>query len=204
MDAVGFFFAPPETDPSAHRTPEGYHSVLYLLRRELQDCLFGTVVPEAQVRAHDAPEYRRYRLFATAMVLVSGLDLLGQFRAPLSSVEDRFAGFVTTYLYPGDAAAATTLYGVRNALLHTFGLHDATKQLALTIQPPAHDPAGRRAVSQAGDSWVVELGQLYDDFVRAVAAYRADLLDPDPAHEAKRRDFLAMFTKGGTILIGAI
>ncbi|HEU5452486.1 MAG TPA: hypothetical protein VFU76_10895 [Terriglobales bacterium] len=133
MNDVDFFFTPPTVDPARHRRDDQSYSVLYLLRREAQDCLIGTVIDEAAVRDYPGD---KHRVFASTMVLLSGIDLLGQFLHPTGSVEARFTRFVTTYLYPNDADAAAALYAVRNALMHTFGLQDATRQLSLVLDQP--------------------------------------------------------------------
>ncbi|MEQ1870931.1 MAG: class I SAM-dependent methyltransferase, partial [Vicinamibacterales bacterium] len=66
-DKLAFFFHPPEQEWS-----ETVHSTLYLLRREVQDCLIGRVGPEIEVFRADG----RHRLFASAMVMFAGFDLL--------------------------------------------------------------------------------------------------------------------------------
>jgi hypothetical protein len=61
--------------PDQHVPHWPTYSTLHLLRREIQDCLLGTVVPEK-----DALDQRPYsRLFASAILVSSGIDLSGKF-----------------------------------------------------------------------------------------------------------------------------
>ena len=68
---VALFFA----SPTAPLDPPCDVSTLYLLRREIQDCLFGEIVEEDEA-SQKVPEHR---LFASAMVIFAGFDLLAKF-----------------------------------------------------------------------------------------------------------------------------
>jgi hypothetical protein len=199
MTDVDFFFTPPTVDPALHCRAAQSYSVLYLLRREAQDCLLGTVIDEAAVRHYPGD---KHRVFATTMVLLSGLDLLGQFRDPTASVEKRFTEFVSSYLYPHEDDAAQALFAVRNALMHTFGLQDATRQLSLVLDQPLARGIQPAAVTTAGNRAVINVLQLFDDVVRAVGRYYRDVRTPGEAHDALRQHFAAMFQKAGTIRLG--
>jgi hypothetical protein len=200
MNDVDFFFTPPTVEPARHRRDDQSYSVLYLLRREAQDCLLGTVIDEAAVRHYPGD---KHRVFATTMVLLSGLDLLGQFRNPTASVETRFTQFVRTYLYPHEHDAALALFAVRNALIHTFGLQDATRQLSLVLDQPSARSIQPAAVTTAGNQATVNVLQLFDDVVRAVNRYYRDVRTPGEAHDELRQHFAVMFEKAGTIRLGS-
>src|SRR5262249_55766975 len=161
----------PTIDPENHQTDDSAQSVLYLLRREVQDCLIGTVIDESLVRDYTGD---KHRVFATTMVLLSGIDLLGQFLDPRVNVEQRFIGFVGTYMHPSEPDAADALYAGRNALMHTFGLHDAVRPLSLVLSQTKANTIQAAAVTTAGNRAVVNVPQLFDDFIRAIARYRRD------------------------------
>ena len=71
---IDLFFKNPAEQPDG-----SIQGVLYLLRREVQDCFIGKVVPEDQVIAESQKD--RHRLFATVMVIMAGIDLLAKFYA---------------------------------------------------------------------------------------------------------------------------
>jgi hypothetical protein len=119
---LDFFFTPPTVDMGLHRWSwAGAHcSVLYLLRREVQDCLVGKVVPECDVYETEP----RYRLFAATMVILAGIDLLSKFaEGDLGKVTDRYRNFLTQYADMTEMDANAVWY-LRNAQMHSFGLAD--------------------------------------------------------------------------------
>jgi hypothetical protein len=73
QEQIDFFFAPPLPMQTGSAS-----STLHLNRREVQDCLIGDVVAEDKVLSDPRP---RHRLFATVMVIASGVDLLAKFYA---------------------------------------------------------------------------------------------------------------------------
>jgi hypothetical protein len=190
MDSSEFFFTAPTIAPAKHQQDDAAQSVPYLLRREAQDCLLGTVIDESLVRDHAGD---KHRVFATTMVLLSGIDLLGRFLDPRANVEQRFKRFVRTYMYPDEPDAADALYAVRNAIMHAFGLHDAVRALSLVLDQTKANTIQAAAVTTAGNRAVVNVLQLFDDVIRAITRYRRDLLDADTRHNEKRRNFEAMF-----------
>ena len=71
QEQIDFFFAQPFP-----KQPGPFFSSLHLARQEMQDCLIGTVVAEDAILVYPG---KRHRLFATVMVIMSGIDLLAQF-----------------------------------------------------------------------------------------------------------------------------
>ncbi len=122
-EAITFFFAPPRVDAARYRHGEPQRSVLALVRQEAIDCLVGMWHDEDVVAAR--PD-TYHRLFAAAMVLFAGLDLLAKF---FSGSDDsgqtthRFVTFVQRFMGLTEEDAKT-VWQVRNALMHSFGLHD--------------------------------------------------------------------------------
>jgi len=174
---LGFFFTPPNVSQE-HAIRENKQSVLYLLRREIQDCFIGTVLEEAQVTSQ--PHQGRRRLFATAIMIFAGIDLLGKFASgtnsevkPNGGVTSRFTGFAKDFmgLLPDQSSA---LYKFRNAMVHSFGLYDDREQKRLSIIAlPEQIQIG--VISQDTDGWLLHLPELFDAFVQGVANYRSKL-----------------------------
>jgi hypothetical protein len=103
-DDLAFFFARP-TVPFERHAQRDQQSVLYLVRREAQDCLIGKVVPESQVLR----QFDQHRLFATVMVVFAGIDLVAKFAADNDAdreVRYRFVGFAGDYLSLTDGVPA--------------------------------------------------------------------------------------------------
>ena len=71
-EKIAFFFAPPQPEQEGNS-----RSTLHLLRREAQDCLIGKLVPEENVI--EEAQHEPHRLFATTMVLMTGVNLLAKF-----------------------------------------------------------------------------------------------------------------------------
>lgn len=116
-EAIEMFFMPPTVE-----LREGWVSTLYLCRRELQDCLIGKIVDESELLEH-----RHHRLFATALVALSGIELLATVAPNISgNRRTRFITFLTNYSATTPLAmteeSASVLLDFRNALSHTFGL----------------------------------------------------------------------------------
>lgn len=109
--------------PRANRG-EGWVSPMCLCRQELQDCFVGEIVGEDNLLA-----YPPQRLFATAMVALSGIELMARMVPPPSKnagSRELFIAMVTTYSklakWPLSNEHAQVLLRLRNALSHTFGL----------------------------------------------------------------------------------
>ena len=93
QEQIDFFFAPPlPRQTGVSRSP------LHLARQEMQDCLIGTLVAEDAISAHSGDPHR---LFATVMVIMSGIDLLAKFHAGSESagVHHRFTAFVSAFIF---------------------------------------------------------------------------------------------------------
>lgn len=174
-----FFFTEPQVE-----VPHGRKSVLYLLRREIQDCLFGQVCDERQALLLE----RRSRLFASTMVIFSGLDLLSIFASGRDSFHGagkRFQTFLVRFgaLSESDAAA---IWRFRNSLMHSFGLFHRTPEgtpiRAWLFQQDSPAPVVRRVDEPlvAGGSvegWELSVDDLFELFVNAQDCYRDRLCE---------------------------
>lgn len=128
-ERIAKFFAAPHPLQT-----DGSMSVLHLLRREIQDCFIGDVVPEDRVREHTG----RRRLFATAMLIIAGVDLLAKFYEGTDNVGGagrRFKAFAKRFVFAGfrdaDLLAEVLWVGCRNPLLHSFSVHNHTYRVVV-------------------------------------------------------------------------
>lgn len=97
------------------------YSTLYLLRRDVRRCF----------RRSD-PVY-----WPGAMALLAGVDLLAKFSSgsdSIGGVGQRFKNFVDSFMNAGDG---NSVYELRNALLHSFGVYIGT-----VPAPPPPVPGG--------------------------------------------------------------
>ena len=191
---VDFFFETPDVELARHQLPGGEVSILYLLRREAQDCLFGSVRAESRLWRRRA----RHRVFAAAMVLMAGIDLLSKFApVPQQSVTSRFKGFAERYLQLAPAEAEA-LYRVRNTLMHSFGLYDPSGRVAVAVLNRRPHP-GEKPVVHLNGRWVLLVEVLLAHFLAGVRAYEAEV-------RANRglSQFQAAFAKYGATEFGRV
>ncbi|MCC7178927.1 MAG: hypothetical protein IT177_11110 [Acidobacteria bacterium] len=198
---IAAFFAPP-VPPQL----DGQVSVLHLLRREIQDCLIGEVTPENQTLSR--PERRR--LFATAILLVAGVDLLAKFYEGTDNnggTGRRFKAFATRFILKGFGNAAilseVLWVGCRNPLLHSFGIHNELYNIIVVRRigaAPQGKPEPVLSKSLDGKSYALSVEGLFEAFCRTVAEYRDLLRD----NQDLRRKFDLMFPKYGQISVGAV
>jgi hypothetical protein len=191
--------------PHANRI-DGWVSTLFLCRKELQDCLIGTVVAEAELLTH-----KHHRLFATAMVALSGFELLGQILPPppvppkTKQREEMFKRVVMEFgPAPGESISADQaglLWSYRNALSHTFGLfHMDSFGRVVPIRfydqnGPA--PLVRKVIhgDDEGAEWEVNLDGIVETFLRAAWAVERHVRSTPALHG----HFLQQFARYGRL-----
>ncbi len=200
-ERIAAFFAPPvplQEGPNV--------SVLHLLRREIQDCLIGEVVPEDEVLSRPA----RHRLFATAMLLVAGVDLLAKLYEGADNVGGagrRFKAFAKRFVFAGlanpELLAEVLWVGCRNPLLHSFSVHNQTYNMVVLVRtefapPDKFEPA----VVGAPDNrtFILSVDGLFEAFLRTIATYRK-LLETD---SDLRRNFDSLFPKYGQLAVETV
>ena len=177
-DNLRIFFRDPNEIPEAF----GTHGVLYLLRRDVVRCVQNDNVI----------------LFPALMMMLAGIDLLGKFYAGSdagSFVGDRFRNFIIEYFTSVSDEDAETLYQLRNALLHSFGLFSrgrGGKEYHFAIGPAT------RFVNAFEGRYYINPKDLYAQFESAIQQYQEDL-SSDAALRAK---FQAMFDRYGTTILG--
>ena len=179
-------------DPGVEPSLPGMFGVLYLLRRDLKQCM--TEGPEAS--------------FPAVMLVMAGIDLLGKFYAgsdgPRSSGK-RFKRFVADFMSPRSEGETDAVYQLRNALMHSFGLYskklDAKGKIVQEWRFGFHtgpSPTGEMVSSQGDSKYLFSITTLYRRFEAAVAAYRARLATKPELQES----FRAMFGDYGTTGVG--
>jgi hypothetical protein len=193
--AIDFLFADPATDPAIHQRRDASMSVLYLVRREIQDCLIGTITDETLVIQQES----RSRLFATMLVIMAGFDLVAKFAAgddsrEPGSIERRFRAFLEAYARPSRARSGwdRQLWRLRNELVHAFGVGDV-----IVNGDCPHGSWQRDPVAKRRGLWHVCIDCLYESFRQSLVAYRQDLT----RDEGLRLKFAAMFPKYGSIWV---
>jgi hypothetical protein len=182
---IAFFFTPPEE----FAAKIGTHSVLHLLRREIQECLVGETPQDEEVLldrllAADPPT-PMHRVFASTMLMLGGIDLLAKFYCGSDKdreVKNRFTCFVNHYIQSAHDGAADALYVVRNTLMHSFGLYDKKTKMYIHLhdeRPQVLIPAPA-AIQPLGNTWEVSILLLYRDFIGAIKDYHREVRT-DPA-----------------------
>ena len=202
---IDFFFAAPDT-PSARHSRGSMVSVLYLLRRELLD----TQGYDPAIEYEDTAwrNGAKARLFASLSLMFTGFDLLAKFeQGDEAGVGRRFKAFLRSE-HGGQEpeSIANLLYGVRNSIIHAFGVPDpetlgdmGMTHIAISQRLVADTTMGATPVTVrlSGDVAEVYIDGVYRLFLSAKNRYR-DSLWGDGAEEARER-FDAMFMKYGTI-----
>ena len=201
MTDIDLFFE----DPAIPPTPSGEYSVLYLLRRDIKTCL--------GIDPNTGNSIDRIVWFPGAMAILAGIDLLGKFLAGCDDtggnewrkkVGGRFRAFVKKYFKPISSGDEETIYQLRNALLHSFGLYSEKRSgTVCRIYKFGLNREGGPLVAPApsgGDNYLIDVLTLHNKFETAIERYRADL-------KASKNDlqgyFKLMFPKYGKIHIGA-
>jgi hypothetical protein len=169
-EEVDFFFAAPLPEQTG-----SVRSTLHLLRREMQDCLIGTVVPENEFAAYPG---ERHRLFATLMVIMSGIDLLAKFYAgndKSGCVGDRFKAFAMTFLFSearSPEQCADVLYHCRNTVMHSFNVREKRKQYKVNIVDKASTEVVWPVPGQP-NRFVISVEGLAQAFIKAIESYES-------------------------------
>lgn len=150
-EQIDFFFAP----PLPHQEPvDGYRSTLHLLRRELQDCLVGRLYRDELAPVAKVEKHRR--VFATALVIWTGMDLLAKCHAGRPDPNDvgaKFKKYVDDIIVPrggfvitdkpstpeaeiSETAGEVLYHGMRNPMTHSFNLSASEFDVILYAKMP--------------------------------------------------------------------
>ena len=176
-DAIHLFFE----DPNIFRAPPGNFGILYLLRRDIEQCLASKIQ------------------WPCAMAVMAGIDLLAKFftgRDQSGDVGRRFQFFVKEYFHCTESEGRL-IYQLRNSLLHSFGLYfedPLGTPRRFQLQAGVGKPLIER---EDGGKYRVDLPTLHQRFESAVEKYRQDLF----RHSTLENNFAQMFSKYGCIPI---
>ncbi|HEU4891776.1 MAG TPA: hypothetical protein VFT47_09515 [Vicinamibacterales bacterium] len=176
---------------------DGWVSPLCLCRQELQDCFVGQIVGEDHIFDHPP-----HRLFASAMVALSGIELMARMIPPPPKVSsgELFLAFVAQYSPLAKMKVsdkhARVLLDLRNALSHTFGLYsldeDGNHQ-QLFVFSSNHPEELVRSKEDGGYEVCLEV--LVRLFIRMVEAFRVHLWETPEL----QRYFMTAFHKYGRL-----
>ena len=175
---IDLFFKDPAIEPSR----SGRFGVLYLLRRDIRECVLKGKI-----------------LWPATMAILAGIDLLGKFYAgghTIRKVRARFTSFVDKYFAPISDDDAETIYQLRNALLHSFGLYSRsrTNHYFFSLTLPRVDPWIQRDPPNS-DKYLISIAALYDKFETAVERYRTEL----ETNSELQNNFHNMFQNYGAV-----
>jgi len=182
-------------EPQNYRNPPGAYGVLYLLRRDIFQCM-GIDPTTKQPIPHST-------LWPGAMAILAGIDLLAKYYAgsdEMGKVGERFRSFLDVYFKPIPADDLATIYQLRNSLLHSFGLYSENTYKGITTK--YHFILGQNLSqfisAQPSDVYVVDIRELHKRFESAVLLYKNDI----ERDTILQRNFTKLFPKYGAIIIG--
>lgn len=183
-------------DPHVHIKPPNRYGVLYLLRRDIFKC-FGidpTTSKPIEFRAE----------WPGAMALLAGFDLLGKFLAgndDSMGVGKRFKAFLERYAAALSVSDRDTIYHLRNALLHSFGLYSKDQKTGEEYRFFLTACGGVPLVRhEPFKPYYLDLRVLHEVFEAAVVAYQNDI-EIGPNASSLQWNFWAMFANYGWICI---
>lgn len=202
---IDFFFSAPSTKPEEHRRGDKF-SALYLLRRELLETQgYDPNVDAEEIAWKDGA---KNRLFASLSLMFTGFDLLAKFeQGDGGKVGERYRAFLrSTEGGSLDSTTADLLWGVRNSILHAFGVPDddmlkkmGLKEIAIAQRLVVETTLGAGSVSvrQNGEVAEVFIDGIYRVLLSAIDNYRDSLYGSGT--EPAREQFNQMLAKYGTI-----
>ena len=180
------FFREPNEPPSFPDT----FGVLYLLRRDAIQC--------TGIDPNTGAKNMPIAIWPGAMTVLAGVDLLGKFYTgsdKIGEVGKRFKGFLSQYFAPIKQDDENTIYQLRNALLHSFGLYSETKTEIFRFKIKL---SGGELVTRVDSEKVhVDLKTLHQKFEHAIKEYQCDI----GGCSKLQRNFRNMFHKYGSIYI---
>jgi hypothetical protein len=116
------------------------------------------------------------------MAMFAGIDLLGKFYAGEDGqgVAPRFKDFVKKYFQPISLDNEETIYQLRNALIHSFGLYSkketktTKKEYYFILILPEVGPLVQQH-SENPNMYLISIAALYDKFDTAIESYKKDV-----------------------------
>jgi len=178
-------------NPKIKRASPADYGVLHLLRRDICLCLGWDPVTQSNT-SHRT-------LWPGGMAILAGIDLVAKFLKgddSVGQVGQRFREYITNYFQPISSGDEETIYQLRNALLHSFGLYSQTKTRTYRFVLSANHSPLVQLVSP--DIFQVDLRTLHEKFEDSLRKYETDL----NVDTTLQNNFLKMFGNYGIIHIG--
>lgn len=175
-------------DIKISRPPPADYGVLHLLRRDI--CLCFGLDPATQVQTSHPT------LWPGGMAILAGIDLVAKFvegEDTFGQAGQRFRDYITKYFQPISPNDTETIYQLRNALLHSFGLYSRHKERTYHFVLTANGSA--LVQLHAPDNYQIDLRSLHQKFETSLVKYSTDL----NADGTLQSNFLKMFTNYGVI-----
>lgn len=178
--------------PKINRAPPSNYGVLHLLRRDIYLCLGWDPVTQSNT-SHPI-------LWPGGMAILAGIDLVAKFLKgddAIGQVGQRFKDYITKYFQSISLGDAETIYQLRNALLHSFGLFSQTKtKETYRFVLSANNSA---LVQSLGHSiYKIDLLTLHLKFEDSLIKYMDDL----NMYSALQDNFIKMFDNYGSVYFG--
>lgn len=154
------FFEPPNTRPNT----TGQYGILHLLRKDIFLCMGYDLVNKKPVS--------HVTLWPGTMAILAGIDLLAKFYAGDDNpkqVGKRFQLFITKFFQLSSPGDEETIYQLRNAMLHSFGLYSRGKTREYHFTLGQHLP---QFIIYSGDVCAIDIISLHKQFENAVVAFQ--------------------------------
>ena len=178
-------------DPKNNRTSPADYGVLHLLRKDILLCLGYDPVTQKRT-SHRT-------LWPGGMAILAGIDLVAKFLAGNDNngqVGKRFRDYVNKYFQQLASGDEETIYQLRNALLHSFGLYSKTKTKTYNFVLTANQYP--LIQSKGTNLYQIDLLTLYIKFEDSLEKYQKDLTN----NSTLQNNFCNMFGNYGIIHIG--
>ena len=194
FDKIELFFK----DPHSPNDVPGDFSSLYLLRKDAWKC-YGC---DPSNGTETTPV-----LFPGAMTVFCGVDLLAKFyESDSGSVGDRFKNYVRDFFPSGRLSAdvPTHVYGLRNSLMHSFGMRDRKKKAAgdvcYGIKVDYCHKDDLVVELKSGEWFVVDLLLLHEEFEASIEEFKKHLHRNAILHQ----QFSEMWDRYGSIYFNGV
>lgn len=192
FDKLELFFK----DPHVPCEVPGNFSTLYLLRKDAWKC-YGCD-PDGCVETTKV-------LFPGAMTVFCGIDLLAKFHCGDSGpVTVRFKQYVQEFFPSGQSLPnlAQHVYGLRNCLMHSFGMRDRAKSSGkITYGIKADETDTVLLVELREDEWyVIDIVTLHSEFEASIEAFKKHVLRNQSSHQT----FSEMWDRYGSLFFSGV
>ena len=176
FDKIELFFK----DPHVPTDVPGDFSTLYLLRKDAWKC-YGCDPSNGSATT--------LVLFPGAMTVFCGIDLLAKFyESDAGKVGDRFKNYVRKFFPSGSDPVVdipTHIWGLRNSLMHSFGMRDRKKAAGEVCYGIKADQLSLDdlVVELKKDEWyVVDVLMLHAEFEASIEEFKKHILRTPGLH----------------------